>query len=64
MLAQTLTDIKFAGEVPPASQLPLILWTPRKRRRYRRPRFRMFPEELTAPLFTDTNYSALTIGRC
>lgn len=65
MSTQTISTIQWAGEIPPVSQLPLILWPPRRRRRkVNRGRFRMFPEELNAKLFNNDGYSAVVTGRC
>lgn len=59
-------SVRYAGEIPPAAQLPMILWTPRRRRSYRRRgRFLFYPEELSGTgLFPKDGYSPVALGRC
>ena len=59
-------QLRYAGEIPPAAQLPLLLWRAPKRRPYRRRgRFLYWPEEKPGvKLFNDNNYSAVVLGRC
>ena len=58
--------LRFAGEIPPAAQLPLILWAPRPKCPYRRRgRFLHWPEEKPGVrLFIEEGYSAVALGRC
>lgn len=67
MLNPTLNaNLQMVGEIPPAAQLPLILWRqPKRRIRRRRGRFLHWPEEKPGiRLFNANGYSSVALGRC